>query len=198
LAQGEISTKQALILGVILVILAFLLVLFLNVLTILMSVIALLLACLYPLAKRLTHWPQFVLGLAFNFGILMAFTAISNHLPFDAWYLYAISIIWTLSYDTYYALADVKDDLLIGIKSTAVKFGQNASHFIMILQGLMLLGLIGFGLFNHYSLLFYGFVLCCAPLFYYELRLSRQDFIKAFSHNHWVGFIIFLGFITQF
>src|SRR5690554_3638454 len=124
LATGAVSTAEALLLFAVLVLLAFLLVLSLNWLTVSLSVIALILASAYPFAKRFTHLPQVLLGAAFSMAIPMAFAAVEYRLPLIAWVLFAANVVWTVAYDTEYAMADRADDKRIGIKSTAILFGR--------------------------------------------------------------------------
>jgi 4-hydroxybenzoate polyprenyltransferase len=200
LAAGQISLKQALVLAIILSLLAFGLVCLLNKLTIILSFVAILLAWIYPFAKRFTHWPQAVLGLAFNWGIIMAFAAVQNHVPLIAWYLLLIAEFWTLAYDTIYALADRNDDLAIGVKSTAVLFGQQAEFMIGCFQVLVIANLAFLGWILHYNMLFYVIVLLSAFCFVYQhiLIRNKQAYIKAFSNNHWVGFLMWVGILLQY
>ncbi|MDF2940887.1 MAG: 4-hydroxybenzoate polyprenyl transferase [Gammaproteobacteria bacterium] len=200
LAAGQISLKQALVLAIILSLLAFGLVCLLNKLTIILSFVAILLAWIYPFAKRFTHWPQAVLGLAFNWGIIMAFAAVQNHVPLIAWYLLLIAEFWTLAYDTIYALADRNDDLAIGVKSTAVLFGQQAEFMIGCFQVLVIANLAFLGWILHYNMLFYMIVLLSAFCFVYQhiLIRNKQAYIKAFSDNHWVGLFIFIAIALHY
>jgi 4-hydroxybenzoate polyprenyltransferase len=200
LAAEEISLKQALVLAAILSLVAFGLVCMLNKLTIILSFAAIFLAGIYPFAKRFTHWPQAVLGLAFNWGIIMAFAAVQNHVPLIAWYLLLIAEFWTLAYDTIYALADREDDLTIGIKSTAVLFGSKVQLMIGVFQLLAVLNLAILGWALHYNWLFFLAISSSVVLFVFQHILIRrhQAYIKAFSDNHWVGLLIWAGIILQF
>ena len=137
--------KEARTLFVVLVLLAFLLVLTLNTMTILLSVAALALAWVYPFMKRYTHLPQVVLGAAFGWSIPMAFAAVSESVPLSCWLMFLANILWAVAYDTQYAMVDRDDDLKIGIKSTAILFGQNDKLIIGILQVgvLVLMALVG-------------------------------------------------------
>jgi 4-hydroxybenzoate polyprenyltransferase len=199
LASGQISLKRALLIAIVLGLLAFILVCLLNKLTIALSFVAIALAGIYPFAKRFTYWPQAVLGLAFNWGIIMAFAAVQNHVPLMAWYLLLIAEFWTLSYDTIYALADRGDDVKIGIRSTAVLFGEYAQKIIGIFQVLVLGNLIFLGFILHYNIIFYLGLILSAGLFVYQHRLIKeQRYIKAFSDNHWVGALICLAIFLQY
>jgi 4-hydroxybenzoate polyprenyltransferase len=200
LAAGQISLKQALSIAVVLSLIAFGLVCLLNPYAIALSFVAMALAGIYPFAKRFTYWPQAVLGLAFNWGIVMAFAAVQNHVPLIAWYLLLIAEFWTLAYDTIYALADRNDDLAIGVKSTAVLFGRYAELMIGIFQILVVVNLSFLGWVLHFNILFYMSVLLSAALLAYQHILIRpkQAFIKAFSNNHWVGFLMWIGILFQY
>ena len=197
LVTGAVSEKEALLLFTVLMLLAFVLVLFTNTLTITLSFIAVLLAASYPFMKRFTHLPQVVLGAAFSWGIPMAFAAQSGELPAALWLLYLGNLLWTVAYDTQYAMVDREDDILIGIKSTAVLFAHHDRQAVAILQLLTLLTLWAsgqqFGLGWPYT----GALWVIAGLFLYHQYLMRDrdptQCFKAFLHNNWVGLTLFLG-----
>ncbi len=197
LVTGAVSEKEALLLFTVLMLLAFVLVLFTNTLTIALSFIAVLLAASYPFMKRFTHLPQVVLGAAFSWGIPMAFAAQSGELPAALWLLYLGNLLWTVAYDTQYAMVDREDDILIGIKSTAVLFAHHDRLAVAILQLLTLLTLWAsgqqFGLGWPYT----GALWVIAGLFLYHQYLMRDrdptQCFKAFLHNNWVGLTLFLG-----
>jgi 4-hydroxybenzoate polyprenyltransferase len=197
LVTGAVSEKEALLLFTVLMLLAFVLVLFTNTLTITLSFIAVLLAASYPFMKRFTHLPQVVLGAAFSWGIPMAFAAQSGELPAALWLLYLGNLLWTVAYDTQYAMVDRDDDILIGIKSTAVLFAHHDRLAVAILQLLTLLTLWAsgqqFGLGWPYT----GALWVIAGLFVYHQYLMRDreptQCFKAFLHNNWVGLTLFLG-----
>lgn len=197
LVTGAVSEKEALLLFTVLMLLAFVLVLFTNTLTITLSFIAVLLAASYPFMKRFTHLPQVVLGAAFSWGIPMAFAAQSGELPAALWLLYLGNLLWTVAYDTQYAMVDRDDDILIGIKSTAVLFAHHDRLAVAILQLLTLLTLWAsgqqFGLGWPYT----GALWVIAGLFLYHQYLMRDrdptQCFKAFLHNNWVGLTLFLG-----
>ena len=197
LATGRISVKAALIFACILCLLAFGLVLLLNKLCILLAFIGLAIAIAYPFMKRITHFPQVVLGVAYNWGIVMAFAAVQNHIPWQAWYLLGVTVIWTVAYDTMYALADKKDDLKQGIKSTAVIFGNHTHFWIGFLQALTFIGLLTFGLLQHLHWAFYLCLILTLPFFIYQHTLLPDYQIKrciaAFNNNHWIGLLILIG-----
>ena len=142
LTSGKVSSREALTLFSVCILIAFVLVLFLNTYTILLSIVALLLASIYPFMKRYTHYPQIVLGMAFSWAIPMGFSAQLNTIPTIAWGLYFVTILWIISYDTMYAMADREDDLKIGVKSTAIAFGDNDRLIIGLIQSAFLIGML--------------------------------------------------------
>jgi 4-hydroxybenzoate polyprenyltransferase len=202
LVTGDVTVTEALGFFLMLCLLAFGLVLMTNLMTVLLSVPALLLASCYPLMKRYTHLPQVVLGLAFSWSIPMAFAAQRGELPPALWLLFTGNLLWTVVYDTKYAMVDRKDDLEIGIKSTAILFGESDRTVIAVLQVLCLtaLGLAGreFGLGWPY----YLSLGVTAGLFGYHLYLIRHRdeaaCFRAFKHNSWVGLSIFLGVVGSY
>lgn len=203
LATGRIRVGNAVIFAAILVLIALILVILLNPLSVLFAGIGLVIALLYPLMKRITYWPQLVLGFAYNWGIILAFTAVQDRFPpAIAWCLWLIAVVWTIAYDTMYALADVKDDLKMGVKSTAVLFGRDYHAMIALFQFVMLGGLLAVGLILHYNLLYFGCVLLCVPLMVYQhTLLPRQEIkrcIRAFNNNQWVGLLILIGIAVQY
>lgn len=197
LAAGKIPAKHALILFAVLGLIAFGLVLLTNAFTVALSVGGLALAACYPFMKRHTHLPQLVLGAAFSWGIPMAFSASLNELPATAWLIFTANLLWTVVYDTQYAMVDREDDLKIGIKSTAILFGEQDKMIIGCLQGLTLLSLIV--ITNRFELgfAFYMSLAVAAALFMYQQVLirgrERQACFKAFLSNNYVGAAIFLG-----
>ncbi len=203
LATGRIRTRAAVVFGCLLSFIAFLLViLFLNRLSIILAIIGLILACIYPLMKRITHLPQVVLGIAFNWGVIMAFAAIQNKVPTMAWGILIIALIWTVAYDTIYALADIQDDQKIGIKSTAVLFGRHNTLAIASLQVLSLVGFILLGAHQHFNSRYFVCLLGVIALFAYQHYLIRErtiaNCIRAFSNNHWIGLLIFIALFSQY
>lgn len=197
LATGLVSSKEALALFVLLVSLAFILVLFLNWQTIALSVVALLLAAIYPFCKRFTYLPQFVLGAAFSWAIPMAFMAIEAELPPLLWLIYIVNLLWTVAYDTLYAIVDRDDDLKIGVKSTAILFGRYDLVIVALLQALTILGLLLLGWFTY---LHWGYFICVsvAALMFakqiWDCRYRERDAcFNAFLSNHKVGAVVFVG-----
>ncbi|GAC12479.1 4-hydroxybenzoate octaprenyltransferase [Paraglaciecola chathamensis S18K6] len=197
LVSGVVSEKQALGLFATLVGVAFLLVLALNWQTIVLSIGALGLAAVYPFMKRYTHLPQVVLGAAFAWAIPMAFMAVNEAVPGIAWWLFSINVLWTVAYDTEYAMVDRNDDLQIGVKSTAILFGQYDRLIVGLLQLSVVLMLLALGQYLHFTLPFYLGVLVAVALFVYQQRLiyerDRQACFTAFLNNNYVGMAIAIG-----
>ncbi|TKI04404.1 4-hydroxybenzoate octaprenyltransferase [Martelella alba] len=197
LPSGLVSEKEAKVLFVALVAAAFGLVLTLNTMTIVLSAAALALAWVYPFMKRYTHLPQLVLGAAFGWSIPMGYAAVSEALPLSCWLLFAANILWTVAYDTEYAMVDRDDDLRIGVKSTAILFGRHDKTLIGLLQGATLLLLAALGWLSRLNAVYYAALLLAAGLFLYQQRLiagrDRQACFKAFLNNNLVGMVIYAG-----
>ena len=202
LATGQIDAKAALRLSASLCLMAFILVLFTNTLTILLSFVGVALAALYPFMKRYTHWPQLVLGLAFSWAIPMAFSAQTGGVPMVAWLAYIAVVLMTIAYDTYYAMVDRNDDLLIGVKSTAVLFGQWDRHIIVLLQLGCLLLLTYMGQLMALGVFFYGGLVVMASLFVYQAIITRKRdrdaCFKAFLNNHWASLAVWIGLVIEY
>ncbi len=194
---GKISEREALFLFAGLIFVAFLLVLSLNKLTIYLSFIAVFLVGIYPFMKRVIQLPQLVLGMAFSMAIPMAYAAQSNTLPPVAWLLFVANLLWTVAYDTLYAMVDRDDDLQIGIKSSAILFGRFDKIAIGVLQLLSILLLLLVGCITQMTGVYFVSVLLAGILFVYQQYLckdrERQACFAAFLNNNWVGFVLFLG-----
>ncbi|GAA3544006.1 4-hydroxybenzoate octaprenyltransferase [Zobellella aerophila] len=199
LASGELTARQALGLFVLLVLASFMLVLTTNSLTIKLAFAGLGWAALYPFMKRVTHLPQLFLGIAFSWGIPMAFAAQSNALPVGLWLLFAANLTWTVAYDTMYAMVDRDDDLKIGVKSTAILFGRRDKLIVGLLQLATLLLLLWAAQVFALGGAFYWGLLAAAALFVYQQRLirdrERMACFQAFLNNNYVGLTIFAGLI---
>ena len=202
LVVGHVGINEAVILCGVLVLMAFGLVLLTNTLTILLSFGALLLAGLYPFMKRHTHLPQVVLGAAFSWGIPMAFSAAGNSLPPELWLLFTANLLWTVAYDTQYAMVDRADDIKIGIKSTAILFADMDKLMIGILQGLTLLALLLMGQRFDLGMAFNLSLLVVAALFGYQQYLIKDRkpalCFKAFLNNNFVGLALFAGVAADY
>ncbi|BCE00813.1 4-hydroxybenzoate octaprenyltransferase [Marinicellulosiphila megalodicopiae] len=197
LVTGEISSKVALQTFCIMILVAFLLVLFTNPFTIGMSVVAVGLASLYPFMKRYTFYPQVVLGAAFSWAIVMSFTALEQSLDSKVWLLYTANLLWTVAYDTQYAMVDRDDDLKAGVKSTAILFGDMDNVAIIGLQVLSIITFLLLGGHIEAGWFYYLGVLAMAGCFIYQAWLTKdrikQQCFNAFLHNFWAGMCIFIG-----
>jgi len=197
ITAGEISPKAALLLFFAIGLAAFALVLLTNTLTIKISFIALALAVLYPFSKRWTNLPQLILGLAFAMSVPMAFSAQTGTVPATAGWIFLATVLWTLIYDTLYAMADRDEDLKIGVKSTAILFAKYDQIFITLLQVLLMIVFIKIG--NLFDLgTFYDISLIIILLFmiYHQFLIKKRqkmDYFKAFINNHFIGMTVFFG-----
>ncbi|WP_321408405.1 4-hydroxybenzoate octaprenyltransferase [Tolumonas auensis] len=197
LPAGRLTAVRALLFFLLLVLIAFVLVWQLNQFTIYLSVGGLLLAAIYPFMKRVTSLPQVVLGMAFSWAIPMAYGAVAGQLTVTTWLLFLANLVWTIAYDTMYAMVDRDDDLKIGVKSTAILFGQNDRLYIALLQlgTLILLAIIGW--LEQLTVSYYFSLLLAAGLFIYQQWLirhrQRDACFRAFLNNNWVGMLIFAG-----
>lgn len=202
LAQGLIQPKEAVALAALLALLAFILVLFTNLQTILLSFVGAALAALYPFTKRYTHLPQLVLGAAFAWAIPLAYSASNAVIDTTAWLLFAATILWTLSYDTVYAMIDRDDDLKIGVKSTAILFAKYDKAIVALIQ---IIVIILFALAGHrleFTLPYYCALMLALGLFISQQRMIRRensaDYFKAFLNNQWVGAVLFVGILGHY
>ena len=197
LVTGEISLNSALVVFGLLLLAALGLVLQTNILTIKLSLIALALATLYPFTKRWTNLPQLVLGAAFGMSVPMAFSAQTGVIPLSAWLVFMATLVWTLIYDTFYAMADREEDLKIGVKSTAILFAKYDQIIITLLQILLIFIFILIG--NSFNLgLIYDFSLVIISLFmiYHQFLLKKrqkEEYFKAFINNNFIGMTVFSG-----
>ena len=202
IAAGRVSPREALVLFSMLCLVAFALVLTLNRLTILLSFVGVFLAATYPFLKRYTHLPQFYLGVAFGWGIPMAFAALTGGVPVAGWILLAANVCWAVAYDTAYAMVDREDDLKVGVKSTAILFGKYDRLMVFVFHALtlILLGLTGAqaGL----GLRYYAGLAVALGLALYQQRLlrdrSREGSFRAFLNNNWFGAAVFAGLALNY
>ncbi|SDW01572.1 4-hydroxybenzoate octaprenyltransferase [Marinobacter mobilis] len=198
LASGRIKAVEAVALFLALVLVAFLMVvLFTNTLTLYLSFGGVLLAFIYPFMKRFTHLPQLFLGAAFSWAIPMAWAAEAGELTRLAWLLFTANLLWTVAYDTFYAMVDRDDDLKIGVKSTAILFGDSDRAIIAMLQALVVLMLVMVGIQADLGALYYLGLAAMATLFVYQQLLTRdrdrEQCFKAFLNNNWAGCAVFVG-----
>ena len=202
LATKAVSTKEALLLSAGLSLCAFLLILPLNRLTLELAVFALFLAASYPFTKRFFAMPQAYLGIAFSFGIPMAFAAQTGELPLIVWLLMAANLLWVIAYDTEYAMVDRDDDLKIGIKTSAITFGHFDVMGIMLCHAGFLSIMIGIGLMQKLGFAYYVGLIAASGLIIYQYRLIRERdpvlCFRAFLHNNWVGAVVFAGIVLGY
>jgi 4-hydroxybenzoate polyprenyltransferase len=202
LTAGRLSTTEAKLLFILLCVIALYLVLQLNRLTLLLSVVGVLLAASYPFMKRVTHLPQVYLGAAFGWAVPMAFAAQINSVPPIAWLMFTATVLWATAYDTMYAMVDREDDLALGIKSTAILFGDSDRQIIGIIQGMLLVCLLMIGHQAGLGPFYYAGVLVAAGLAMYQQQLiryrEREGCFRAFLNNNWFGAVVFAGMLLDY
>jgi 4-hydroxybenzoate polyprenyltransferase len=197
--SGKISGKEAVFVALVLALLAFLLILPLNNFTKQLSILALLVAFIYPFTKRFFAMPQAVLGIAFGFGIPMAYAAVLDFIPLEAWVLFVGNIFWAIAYDTAYAMVDREDDIRLGLRTSAITFGRydvlaiGLSYAILFISQLWVANLASL---SNYFLIGWCAALACAI---YHMKLvstrKREECFHAFRHNNWLGGFLFLGIV---
>ena len=202
IASGKISVNLAIFYAAILCLLAFLVLLNFNLFTIYLALLSMPLAFTYPIMKRLTYWPQMFLGITFNYGLILGWTAIKGEINFITILFYLGAIFWTLGYDTIYGYQDIKDDEIIGLKSTSIKFKGNVKKFLISCYSLLIILFLAGGYFMKFNYIY--FVLMLIPifhLFFYQLKTfnlrDSSSCLKAFKSNNLLGLIIFLNILTS-
>jgi 4-hydroxybenzoate polyprenyltransferase len=202
LAAGEIAPKEALLVAALLAAVAFGFVLFLNQMAILLSFVGLAIAGLYPFAKRFFPLPQLCLGIAFAFGVPMAFAALRQQLPWQCWALFAAGVAYGFAYDTEYAMVDRNDDLEIGIHTSAITLGRYDVAAVMASYVLMVALLAWVGVDMDLRWPYYAGLAAAACMMAYHYRLirdrSREGCFRAFKHNNWVGLAVFAGIALSY
>jgi 4-hydroxybenzoate polyprenyltransferase len=197
LTSGQVSGKEALLLALALTLCAALLLLFLNPLARQLSLIALVLAASYPFFKRFFAIPQAYLGIAFGFGIPMAFAAVQNQVPAVAWWLLLANVFWTIAYDTEYAMVDKNDDLKIGIKTSAITFGRFDVAAVMLCYAVFIMMMVVLGVQAGWNAGYFVGLAVAAWIAAYHYTLirgrEREACFKAFLHNHWLGLAVFIA-----
>ena len=200
IASGKVSIKLALIYSIILCGLAFLVLINFNIFTIYMALLSMPLAFAYPLMKRITYWPQFFLGITFNYGLVLAWISVSNDISLVAIAFYLGAIFWTLGYDTIYGFQDIKDDEIIGVKSTSIKFKNDPKKFLLFCYLVFIFSLILVGIQMNFKL--YYFVFLCLPavqLFIFQIKKldisNTNDCLNKFKSNNFLGIIILLNIL---
>jgi 4-hydroxybenzoate polyprenyltransferase len=202
LTSGKITTREALAVFAVLGLLAFLLVLSLNQLTIWLSFGGIALAASYPFMKRYHYLPQVHMGAAFGWSVPMAYAAQTDSLPKMAWLLYVATVVWAVAYDTIYSMVDRDDDLRIGVKSTAILFGNYERLMIGLFQGLFMLAMLLVGIDLGFSAIYYVVLLLALLLLLFQQFLindqAPEHCFIAFLNNHWVGAIVFAGIMAHY
>jgi 4-hydroxybenzoate polyprenyltransferase len=197
LAAGELPAREAVLVAAALAFCAFLMVLATNRTTVLLSLPAVLIAGVYPFFKRFFVLPQAFLGLAFSFGIPMAFAAVFDEVPALAWWMLVVNLFWVVAYDTEYAMVDRDDDLRLGLRTSAIAFGRFDVAAVMLCYAAYLGGMVAIGASRHFGTLYYiglALALACAVWHWQLIRgRDRARCFKAFLHNHWLGFAVFAG-----
>tara|TARA_B100001057_G_scaffold418744_1_gene438145 strand:+ start:261 stop:1124 length:864 start_codon:yes stop_codon:yes gene_type:complete len=200
IANGSISVMKGFFLAAILCLIALGVLLQFNNLTVLLGLLSMPLAFAYPLMKRITYWPQLFLGITFNYGLILGWTAINNHINIIPIIFYFGAVFWTLGYDTIYGFQDVKDDEIIGLKSTSIKFKNNPFTFLTICYILFLLSLLIIAILKELNSIFYFlFVIVVIQMLYFQLKKldinNSLSCLKIFKSNNYVGLIVLLSLI---
>ena len=200
IASGKVSIKLGLIYAILLCLLALLVLLNFNMLTILLALGSMPLAFAYPLMKRYTYWPQLFLGITFNYGLILGWICIKNQIDIIPIIFYSGAIFWTLGFDTIYGYQDIKDDEIIGVKSTSIKFKKNPKLFLIICYSIFMISLVVVGLFMNFNKIFY--LLLLFPLFHlFFFQIYKFNFkdpknsLKIFKSNNFFGALILLNIL---
>ena len=200
IASGKVSIKLGVFYSIILCILAFIVLINFNFFTIILALASMPFAFTYPLMKRYTYWPQLFLGITFNYGLILGWTSIQDKLDLVTIIFYIGAIFWTLGYDTIYGYQDIKDDEIIGLKSTSIKFQGNANKFLFLCYALFLIFFLigGYIMKFHFSYYFLS-IIPLFHLFLYQMKIfnlnNPSSCLKAFKSNNFFGFIIFLNIL---
>ncbi len=200
IASGKVSVKNAIIYSFVLCVLAFLVLINFNKFTILMALLSMPLAFTYPLMKRFTYWPQLFLGITFNYGLVLAWTSINNSIDLIPIIFYFGAIFWTLGYDTIYGYQDIKDDEIIGVKSTSIKFKNSPKKFISICYIFFFLSLILVGFLMNFKILFFiSLIITFFHLGFYQIKnleVSNPNMcLIKFKSNNLLGLIVFINIL---
>ncbi|WP_440650932.1 4-hydroxybenzoate octaprenyltransferase [Candidatus Pelagibacter sp. HIMB1495] len=200
IASGKISVNLAIIYSITLCLLAFLVLINFNLFTIILALGSMPLAFTYPLMKRITYWPQLFLGITFNYGLILGWTAIEGQIDIIPILFYLGAIFWTLGYDTIYGFQDIKDDEIIGLKSTSIKFKGNAKKFLFACYSFFIILFTGSGYYMNLNLSYY--ILGIIPLihlFFYQMKnfnyTDPSSCLKVFKSNNIFGLIVFLNIL---
>ena len=200
IASGKISVTQGLIYSSFLCLIALGVLLQFNYLTIILALISMPLAFTYPFMKRFTYWPQLFLGVTFNYGLLLGWTAVTNEINLTPLILYIGAVFWTLGYDTIYGFQDIKDDEIIGLKSTSIKFKSNPLIFLSISYSILIISLIIIGILFEFKLIYYVFLIFIGfQLYYYQIYKldikKTKSCLLVFKSNNFLGLLIFMALL---
>ena len=200
IASGKISVKQGLFYSAFLCLIAFLVLIQFNMFTIILAMCSMPLAFSYPYMKRFTYWPQLFLGITFNYGLVLGWTAINENITIIPLVFYFGAIFWTLGYDTIYGYQDLKDDEIIGVKSTSIKFKKNPKIFLLVCYSIFLVSLFYIGYkMNFFNTYFYGLALIFLHLFVFQiLKLdikNEKKCLNIFKSNNFLGFSVFINIL---
>tara|TARA_B100001175_G_scaffold307868_1_gene307564 strand:- start:122 stop:820 length:699 start_codon:yes stop_codon:yes gene_type:complete len=200
IASGKISTLFAIIYSLVLCFLAFLILINFNSLTIFLAVASMPFAFTYPLMKRFTYWPQLFLGITFNYGLILAWISVSNTINITPIIFYLGAIFWTLGYDTIYGYQDIKDDEIIGVKSTSIKFKNNPKKFLLICYSIFFISIILIGIsMNFKSTFYFTLVIPFYHLFFYQIKplntKNPHNCLKIFKSNNFIGLLICINIL---
>ena len=200
IASGKVSVKLASFYSALLCILAFFILIQFNFFTIVIAMLSMPLAFAYPFMKRLTYWPQLFLGITFNYGLILGWTATNTEISIIPIIFYIGAIFWTLGYDTIYGFQDIKDDEIIGVKSTSIKFKNNPKQFVLICYLIFIISQVYIGIeMNFADIYFFGIILVALHLLAFQLlRLnvnSEKSCFQVFKSNNFLGFMIFVNIL---
>ena len=201
IASEKISIKLALLYALVLCFCAFLILINFNLFTIVLALASMPFAFSYPLMKRFTYWPQLFLGITFNYGLVLAWISINNSISLTPIMFYIGAIFWTLGYDTIYGYQDIKDDEIIGIKSTSIKFKNNPKTFLTLCYSFLLISLILIGVLMNFNNIFYLFLIIpFCHLFFYQINFLNinkpEDCLKIFKSNNILGLIVCINILV--
>jgi len=201
IASEKISIKLALLYALVLCFCAFLILINFNLFTIVLALASMPFAFSYPLMKRFTYWPQLFLGITFNYGLVLAWISINNSISLTPIMFYIGAIFWTLGYDTIYGYQDIKDDEIIGIKSTSIKFKNNPKTFLTLCYSFLLISLILIGVLMNFNNIFYLFLIIpFCHLFFYQINFLNinkpEDCLKIFKSNNILGLIVCMNILV--
>ena len=200
IASGKVSIQLALIYSIILCGLAFIVLINFNKLTIYMALLSMPLAFTYPLMKRITYWPQLFLGITFNYGLILAWISIANEISLVPLIIYFGAIFWTLGYDTIYGFQDIKDDEIIGVKSTSIKFKNDPKTFLYVCYVIFIISLFAIGILMKFNIIYFIFLLIPSfHLLIFQVKTldnnSPNSCLKKFKSNNFLGLLIFVSLL---